>query len=230
MYKYLFSTFTFFLSYINSFSQLKIINKSDFNYESIFITPVTTPLKTKGACFTIIDKRINQKALKSGGNTVINYKFKKGVLYDLFLVDSTEWGSYEHTACLRSVSFDKIKIVTIINDSVPKPFFYYCEEPIMHDNEASVTLNFTNAADGRITELSYAIDDLDKFTTERYLAPWAPLLKNKSGKYHFTYNKKEGVEKDLKLKFKFESNGIFKEKIISLKFTGENNIYYTLKD
>jgi hypothetical protein len=217
--------FTFSLSLFffvnNSSAQLKIINNSDFNYELVFITASNMPLKTATACFAIIEKRVNKSNLNSRENMVVDYEFKKDVKYDLFLVDTSEWGTYDHTACLHSVSFDNEKTVTVINDSVPRPFFYHCLERELENNETELTLNFTNNTKYRILEFSYAIDDLNKFTTSRNLVPWAPLVAKASGKYYLTHFKKEGVEKELKLKFKLELNGVFKEKTILLKFTDE---------
>lgn len=229
MLKQFFLVFSFAISFTNLSAQIKIINNSDFNYQAVYITPSKVGLKTKGSCFEILEKRINQSDLNKNGKITINYKFKKGTKYDLFLIDTMEDNSYKHSACLHSISFDKSSTVTIVNDSVPRPFYYHCMERIMNDNEVSLILNFTNNSKFRVLELSYAIDKLDNFTTHRYLVPWSPLQTNKSIKCYLTHLKKDGVEKDLMLKIKLESNGVFKEKIISLKFT-EEIIDYTFSE
>jgi len=209
----------FFLSH--SFAQLKIINNSDFNYELVFITASNIPLKTENSCFAIIEKKINETNLNSRETIVVDYEFKKGVRYDLYLVDTSKWGGYEHTACLHSMNFDTEKTVIVINENVPKPFYFHCMERVMDENEVSLILNLTNKSKYRVLEFSYAIDDLNKFTTARYLVPWAPLVTDRSGKYYLTHLKKDGVEKDLKLKFKLELNGVFTEENFSLKFADE---------
>jgi hypothetical protein len=191
----------------------------------IFITPNNIPFKTTGNCFEIIDKKVNQGDLNQNNTISLNYKFKKGAKYDMVLVDTSKYNSYEHTACLHSITFNKSKTITIVDDSIPKPFNFHCQERIMYPEETSVRLNFTNTSKYRILELSFAINDPDKFSTHRYLVPWAPLTPNKSTRLFLTYLKSETAEKDLKLKLKLELNGIFKERIILLKFKGEEVEY-----
>jgi hypothetical protein len=219
MKKNIFIFFILLLVVNTAIAQLKIINNTDFDYELVFIVPNNVPIKTNGSCFTIAEKRLNKKELKSRENIEVAYKFTKGVKYDLFLVDTSQMGTYEHTACLHSMNFDNEKSVTVINDSLPRQFFYHCEEGIMGNNQVSLSLNITNKTKYRILGFSYAIANVNKFTTERYLVPWAPLLTNQPGKYYLTYTRQDGVEKNLKLKLKLELNGVYKEKEMTLKFT-----------
>ncbi|GAB2815617.1 hypothetical protein [Ferruginibacter profundus] len=221
MRKNIFIFFILLLIVNTAIAQLKITNNTEFDYDLVFIVPNNVPIKTNPGCFTITEKRVNKKDLKPRENIEVAYKFTKGVKYDLFLVDTSQMGTYEHTACLHSMNFDNERSVTVINDSLPRQFFYHCEETIMLENMVSLSLTIINKTKYRILGFSYAIDDLNKFTTNRYLVPWAPLLTNQPGKYYLTHTRQDGVEKNLKLKFKLELNGVYIEKVMAFKFTKE---------
>jgi hypothetical protein len=212
-------------------AQIKIINQSEFTFEQLYITPSDTPFKTTGNRFEIQNALTNKANIRSAATVNIPFTAKKNVRYDITVVDTSEWGTYEHTAVFHSVDLFKNKKIEITEAVLPKAYFYYCMETTLEDNYDQLKFVLENQTKYRIVKLMYAVDDTSKFSTARYLAPWAALESKKRMNLYFPYIKSKDIMRKFSIQVLPELNGTVKERQVELLIANGVEAYeYKLVD
>ncbi len=209
---------------INSFliAQLSIENLSKSDADLIYIIPSDSSLKTKGVCYEIVNKSLIKSSLKKFLKTNLNYKIYSQIKYDIFLIDTADYGGYQNIFVKYNVELKKKQIIKFFDNDINFENQYDCTERAMYKDEVNVDVKLINKSNRRVLKVIEYNSSKNSNDMVHNITPWKMIFSGQSIIMSFSYIKKSVLPKQLKCKVWSEKGGIIeiKEYIIDFKDTG----------